>query len=99
MASLCVTDRIPLLGTLEAMKTTKTINKNHHRDRDGGGEERDGGGEESDDGDEAVTEEVVVVTLRLAAILPKGLWSAGARLWTAENARRSRGRVGTFEVG
>lgn len=92
MASLCVTDRIPLLGTLEAMKTTKTINKNHHRDRDGGGEE-------SDDGDEAVTEEVVVVTLRLAAILPKGLWSAGARLWTAENARRSRGRVGTFEVG
>ena len=42
--------------------------------------------------------DVVVVTLRLRALLPLGLWSVGARLWAAENARgerRARGLLRT----
>ena len=40
--------------------------------------------------DDVEVEAEVVVTLRLDALLPEGLWSAGARLWAAENARRGR---------
>lgn len=64
VASLCVTDRIPLLGTVEAVQRPtkkKTTQTREEEEEEEGEAEKDG---KDGDGDESAVGDEIVVTLR-----------------------------------